>query len=142
MSQENKTGVQNPVGWFEIPVADIDRAAKFYGAALGFEVARQDFFGQQFGFFPMGDCTGPGISGALINTGGKVKPSHEGTTVYFRFPALDPVIASIEKAGGKIIIPRQSIGQFGFMAQFEDSEGNRIGLHEPPAMPCAEQPPQ
>lgn len=125
----------NPVGWFEIPVVDLDRAAKFYAAALGFEVAQQEHFGHKFGFFPMGDCNSPGISGALIHTGGKVKPSAEGTTVYFRFPALDPVVAQVEKAGGKICIPRTPIGMFGFMAQFIDSEGNRIGLHEPPAGP-------
>ena len=135
MAHENKPAGQNPVGWFEIPVTDIDRAAKFYAAALGFEVARQDMFGHKFGFFPMGDCTAPGISGALIDTGGQCKPSADGTTVYFRFQALDPVLATIEKAGGKVVIPRQSIGQFGFMAQFIDSEGNRIGLHEPPAGP-------
>lgn len=132
MSTNLPTAAVNPVGWFEIPVVDIDRAAKFYAAALGYETARQDLFGQKFGFFPMGDCSQPGTSGALISNP-NVKPSVSGTTVYFRFPALDPVIASVEKAGGKIMIPRMSIGEFGFMAQFEDSEGNRIGLHEPPA---------
>lgn len=132
MSAENNCKAANPVGWFEIPVADIDRAAKFYSAALGFEIAQQEHFGHKFGFFPMGDCTSPGISGALIHSP-PVKPSHEGTTVYFRFPALDPVVAQVENSGGKILIPRTQIGMFGFMAQFEDSEGNRIGLHEPPA---------
>ncbi|MCE9604264.1 MAG: VOC family protein [Planctomycetia bacterium] len=122
----------NPVGWFEIPVADMDRAVKFYTQALGFELRVQDMFGAKMAFFPMGDCTSPGISGTLFQAP-EIKPSLDGTTIYFHFPSLEPVIKTVEKAGGKIVVPRTSIGEFGFMAKFEDSEGNRIGLHEPPA---------
>ena len=38
------------------------------------------------------------------------------------------------RAGGKMLILRRSIGQYGFIAQFEDSEGNRVALHEMGAM--------
>jgi predicted enzyme related to lactoylglutathione lyase len=33
------------------------------------------------------------------------------------------------KGGGKIIIPKMAIGEYGFIGHFEDTEGNRIGLH-------------
>ena len=31
----------NPVGWFEIPVMDMDRSEKFYETMLGIKLARQ-----------------------------------------------------------------------------------------------------
>ena len=37
--------------------------------------------------------------------------------------------AAIEKAGGKIVMPKTSIGPNGFMAQFTDTEGNKEAFH-------------
>ena len=37
----------------------------------------------------------------------------------------------VEGAGGKILQPKESIGEFGFIAMILDTEGNRIGLHSP-----------
>ncbi len=34
--------------------------------------------------------------------------------------------------GGKTLMPRTSIGDHGFIAHFEDTEGNRVALHEAP----------
>jgi hypothetical protein len=32
-------------------------------------------------------------------------------------------------SGGAVIDPKTPIGRYGFVAQFRDSEGNRVGLH-------------
>lgn len=32
-------------------------------------------------------------------------------------------------AGGRTLVEKMSIGGFGFIAQFQDSEGNRVGSH-------------
>jgi predicted enzyme related to lactoylglutathione lyase len=42
---------------------------------------------------------------------------------------LDVVLSKVEQAGGKIILPKTGIGPHGFMAHFEDSEGNKVALH-------------
>ena len=42
-------------------------------------------------------------------------------------------LEKINAGGGKTLMPRMDIGQHGFIAHFEDSEGNRVGLHESPA---------
>jgi uncharacterized protein len=40
----------------------------------------------------------------------------------------------IEAAGGKIVVPKNEISpEYGFMAVFIDTEGNRIALHSAPA---------
>jgi hypothetical protein len=44
-------------------------------------------------------------------------------------PNLQLVLDRIETAGAQITMPKTSIGENGFMAFFEDSEGNLVGLH-------------
>ena len=118
----------NPVCWFEIPVSDMPRAMKFYEAVFGGPMAPPIPMGSHlFSFFPM-ERGGSGAPGTLVKGDGYT-PSHQGTMVYFS-REIDAALKKIEKAGGKTLIPRQSIGQYGFIAIFEDTEGNRVGLHE------------
>lgn len=116
----------NPVGWFELPAIDLDRAQKFYEAVFGFTMRRMDNAGYEMIGFPMDD--GKGASGALIKGWG-YKPSLEGPLVYFTAPEIDAVTERIIAAGGKIHVPKKDIGEYGFIVIFEDSEGNRAGLH-------------
>jgi predicted enzyme related to lactoylglutathione lyase len=41
---------------------------------------------------------------------------------------MDTVISRIQAAGGKILQPKFNMGQLGYIALFQDSEGNTIGL--------------
>ncbi|MDX1585914.1 MAG: VOC family protein [Balneolaceae bacterium] len=123
MSHEGR----NPVNWFELPAADITRAKKFYEHVLGIEIALQDFGGLQMGWFPSKDHA-QGASGSLVQNDNYI-PSHEGSMVYFSVDDIEKTLADIEKQGGKIINSKTSIGEFGFVGHFEDSEGNRVGLH-------------
>jgi hypothetical protein len=120
----------NPVNWFEIAVRDMSRAIKFYETAFGVQLEPMHFGQHDMAFFPH-ERGLPGAGGSLIHIP-SVEPSQGGTTVYLSVEAIDPALDEINKAGGKTIIPRTSIGEFGFMAHFEDSEGNRVALHEPP----------
>jgi predicted enzyme related to lactoylglutathione lyase len=42
---------------------------------------------------------------------------------------IEGTLAKIAGAGGSTIVPKMSIGEHGFFAQFQDSEGNRVALH-------------
>ncbi len=58
------------------------------------------------------------------------KPSMEGVVLYLNGdPDLDNVLNKVEGAGGKVVMPKVSIGDNGFMAFFIDTEGNKMGLH-------------
>jgi predicted enzyme related to lactoylglutathione lyase len=118
----------NPVVWFEIPVTDMPRATSFYETAFGIKLEPMEMGPMKLAFFPHERELG-GAGGALVFSP-PTRPSHDGTTVYFHVDSIDPVLESIEKAGGKTLVPRQSIGQYGFISHFEDSEGNRVSLHE------------
>lgn len=122
----------NPVIWFELAVKDIARAKRFYETVFGFAMADPIQMGEaKLSFFPM-EMDVIGAGGALIQSE-HVQPSLQGTTVYFSVEAIDPVLERIAKAGGKNCMQRTSIGEYGFMAHFQDTEGNRVALHEPPS---------
>jgi len=116
----------NALNWFEIPVADMDRALKFYGAILDVEMAAMDASpGFTMAMFPAEG----GVGGALIHGEGLI-PSADGTVVYLNGgDDLSVVADRVEGAGGKIIIPKTSIGENGFFAYFMDTEGNKVALH-------------
>lgn len=123
---------QNPVNWFEIPVTDMPRAIAFYTAILEHQLFEHEAGDIKMAFFPM-NLSKFGAGGALVCSEGYT-PSHEGTLVYFPVADIEATLEKIEAAGGKTLLPKISIGENGHIARFEDSEGNRVGLHTPPTM--------
>ena len=121
----------NPVNWFEIPVTDMTRAKKFYETILSVEIVESEMGPNKMGWFPM-EMGATGSAGTLI-LGDGYKPSHDGSLVYINVDSIDPTLELIAANGGKSLMPRMGIGQHGFIAHFEDTEGNRVALHEAPA---------
>lgn len=126
------SSVQNPVNWFEIPATDIERAKTFYTASLGFAFEAMEMGPAKMAMFPM-DTQGFGAGGSLTQAE-HYTPSHTGTLIYFPVPDINATLGKIGDAGGKTLAPKMSIGEHGQIAMFEDSEGNRVGLHTPPSM--------
>ena len=118
----------NPVFHFEIPVTDMDRAVAFYEAVFGYLLTRETVDGYEMAFFPRADGQ-PGASGALAK-GDVYRPSHDGPVIYFDVPDIDAVLARAAVRGSKVLYPKKDIGAAGFVAEIEDSEGNRIALSE------------
>ena len=118
----------NPVFYFEIPVTDMDRAVAFYQRVFGFEFDRQTVDGYEMAFFPRTDDR-PGASGALAK-GDVYEPSQTGCILYFDVTDIDEVLRLSEAEGAKLLYPKKDIGAAGFVAEIEDSEGNRIALNE------------
>ncbi len=118
----------NPVVWFEVPVADMARAKAFYEKTFDIEIKVMDFGELKMGWFPINEQA-PGASGSLVQQDSYV-PSYEGTLVYFASEDIQTELDRIEDAGGKILKEKTQISpEYGCMALFEDSEGNRIALH-------------
>jgi predicted enzyme related to lactoylglutathione lyase len=42
--------------------------------------------------------------------------------------SVDDALDKIQKAGGKVVLPKQKVGDFGYYARFSDTEGNIVGL--------------
>jgi uncharacterized protein len=118
----------NVINWFEIPAKNFNRACEFYGAILGGDVHQMDTpSGMKMGFLP---GSVPDAVGGAVVQGEGYEPSNKGSVVYLNGGNdLSVPLAKVEKAGGKILMPKTSIGENGFMAHFLDTEGNRIALH-------------
>jgi hypothetical protein len=120
----------NPtVYYFEIPVSDLERAITFYSAVFGCELERVDVDGNQMANFPSSEA-GSGASGALAK-GDSYIAGTQGVRVYFDTESIDETLANAVAAGAKVLYPKTSIGELGWVAEFEDSEGNCIALSQP-----------
>ena len=117
----------NPVGWFEIPATDLNRAKRFYEAVFEVELTLTTMGPAEMAWFPTVE-NAIGASGTLLKSEGYT-PSHDGTLIYFTAPDIEGTLARVNANGGKTLIPKTSIGEYGFIAHFEDSEGNRLALH-------------
>jgi predicted enzyme related to lactoylglutathione lyase len=119
--------MNNPVGWFEIYVQDMDRAKRFYETVFGVQLSRLDSPGMEMWAFPM-QPEGYGASGSLVRMAGF--PSG-GNSVLTYFSCADCAVeaARVVGAGGTIQKGKMSIGQYGHIALVFDTEGNMIGLH-------------
>ena len=115
------------INWFEIPAKNFERARTFYEEVLGVEMAIP-FPNMKYAMFPANMSIGE-IGGGLVEETGR-EPSQSGSLIYLNGgDDLSVPLSRVESAGGKIIVPKKSIGPNGFMAMFIDTEGNRIALH-------------
>jgi uncharacterized protein len=122
----------NPVGWFEIYVQDMPRAKAFYEAVFQGALEElktpnpSDFPDMEMWTFPM-SMEDSGAAGALVKMAGC--PSGGSTLVYFSCEDCSVEAARAASHGGKVFREKMSIGEHGFIAMVEDTEGNMIGLH-------------
>ena len=126
--------MDNAISWFEIPATDIDRAQKFYETVFQIEMQPMDFQQTKMRMFPIDDPM-KGIGGTLIDSGGFHKPSStDGPLIYLNGnPDVKIFLDRVEAAGGKIMVPKTEISpEYGYMAVFTDTEGNRIALYSVP----------
>ncbi len=118
---------QNPVGWFEIYVQDMDRAKTFYEKTFNTKLEKMVSPGVELWAFPMVHG-GAVAAGALVKMDGK-DSGVGGTIVYFPGADCGDMAAQAEQNGGRIQHDKMSIGDHGFIAHVVDTEGNLIGLH-------------
>ncbi|MDA4844949.1 VOC family protein [Hoeflea poritis] len=118
----------NAVGWFDIYVDDMDRAVAFYQTVMDCTLE------------PIGDPTGEsrmmsfpadmsayGAGGALTKSA-HASPGAGGTIVYFSAKDCAVEEARVTDAGGKVVRPKFSIGEYGWVSLCQDTEGNLFGI--------------
>jgi len=118
----------NAINWFEIPVKNFNRAKAFYETILGATMQPMEAMGMKSAFFPA-DLENGSIGGCIIEGPG-YELCNAGALVYLNGGEnLAVILSNVEPAGGKTMLPKTAIGPNGFMAHFEDTEGNKVGLH-------------
>lgn len=122
--------MEHALDWFEIPVADMDRAIRFYETASARKLRREASGGpgQELAVFQMKDEDA--VKGALLSAP-HARPSTQGAIVYLNAaPAIDAWLERAQQAGGKVLLGKTALPDgMGFFAHVLDTEGNRVGLH-------------
>jgi len=110
------------IAWFEIPAADLDRAAKFYKKVMQAQLAPMDTpNGKIMAFF-----NGESPVGCLTTAS---KASKDGIRIFLTTDDIEAALRRVESADGSVAMGKTSIGPFGHIGMFVDSEGNTIALH-------------
>lgn len=126
--------MKHAISWFEIPTKDIDRAQQFYETIFEMKMVPLDNPALKMRLFPLDDVM-TGVGGSIVQTEGFHVPSAtDGPLIYLDAnPDVNTVINRVEAAGGKVLVPKTQISEdYGYMAMFLDTEGNRIALHSVP----------
>jgi predicted enzyme related to lactoylglutathione lyase len=118
--------MNNVINWFEIPVADMDRAVAFYEPVMQVTLRRETMDCAEL-VFPHQD---PAPGGALAKFDG-IAPSAQGAIIYLHTDILPPRSTASPRRVGRVFGPLTLPNDIGTIALFTDSEGNRVGLHQP-----------
>jgi len=122
--------MKNKVVFFEIPASNFKQAKKFYEKVFDWKV---DLWGDEgaMAYTTAVDKDHNAIEPGGINGGFYIRKSKDDHPSFcVQTGSIDKTLKAIEKAGGKVITPKHSIGEWGFMADFADPEGNVVALWE------------
>ena len=131
--------MKNPIVHFEIPADDVETAKEFYEKIFGWKITK----------FPMpeGEAEYYGVRTTEVDektqlpktpgaiNGGLMKRKETGQPFmnYIHVDSIEHMLKTIEKHGGTICLSKTEIGKgMGWIAAFQDTEGNLMGLHEIP----------
>lgn len=122
--------MNNPVGWFDIYVTEIERAKSFYETVLNVELNQlsdpTDDSVDMWSF--PSNMEKYGATGALVKMEG-MSSGGNSTIVYFSCEDCAEEASRVEAAGGSVQKSKMSIGEYGFIVLAVDTEGNIFGLH-------------
>jgi uncharacterized protein len=129
----------NPVVHFEMPAENKERMAGFYTNVFGWQTQT---LGPEMGGYvlvtttPAGDNGLPEKPGAI--NGGFYEKSEEmpaqHPSLVIQVDNLDEAMQKVNQTGGRIIGQPQDIPGVGLFVYFADTEGNVVGMLQPPAM--------
>ena len=116
---------KNVAVWFDLPVADLDRAVEFYSGVLANKVSKMEMEGCEFAILDHQDGNG----GCLVLKPDEITPD-KGLMLYLNVEGrIQDAAAKVTELGGQTLEPIHPIGPYGFRTIILDSEGNRIVLH-------------
>jgi predicted enzyme related to lactoylglutathione lyase len=120
----------NHVAHFAIQADDLARAKRFYQAVFGWKF--EAWGPPDFYMIKTAKGEDPGPFGSLQKRDvplGETK-AMLGFECTVAVSSVDETAKAVEKAGGKILMKRMTIGTVGHLIKFVDSEGNRLGAME------------
>jgi predicted enzyme related to lactoylglutathione lyase len=122
--------MKNKVVMFEVPASNLKKAKEFYESVFDWKIEIWEDRGAMAQTTASDKDYNPielgGINGGLYKRTSKDEHASFGVET----ESIDKTLQAIEKAGGTVVTPKHEIGEWGFMADFADPEGNVIALWE------------
>ena len=112
----------NPVNHFEVIGTDGPKLQRFYRDVFAWTINADNSMG-----YGMVSPSEGGIGGGIGGGGGEGQEGR-GVTFYVEVANLEQTLDAVESAGGKTVMAPADVPGGPRLAQFEDPEGNRIGL--------------
>lgn len=129
---------KSPVVHFEMPAKDNDRVSEFYSKAFGWQMQQ---LGPEMGNYVLAGTTETDEN-QMVKTPGNINggffkyedaPGRNTPHVVIQVEDLKEYMDAVKKAGGQIEGEPMDIPGIGTYIAFIDSEGNRVGMLQPPA---------
>lgn len=112
---------------FEIPMDDAARAKKFYADTFGWQLT--DIPELQYVTVTTVDKANPMPGGMpAINGGMMQKGIVSAPSLAINVADIDAAVEKVKAGGGIIVKEKAAVGDMGFMAYFQDTEGNVMSL--------------
>jgi len=123
---------------FEVPAKDVKRAKAFYSQVFGWKTNDS--------MMPSGDTytslvttemderMRPKSPGAINGGMMQHREPYTGPVVTIQVDDITSALRSVNANGGKTVVDRTEMGQYGAFGYFKDTEGNLMGLFEAPKM--------
>ena len=137
----------NAMVHFEIPADDVERAKDFYNTTFGwtfnkFDMPQDSSTGGEpyYGVMttPVGDDMMPKNPGEINGLMKRIQPGQPMMS-YLNVDDIDAALEAVVTNGGQVCMPKTEIAPgMGWIACFNDTEGNMLGMHQMPKMPPSE----
>jgi predicted enzyme related to lactoylglutathione lyase len=116
---------------FEVHEDEPERAIEFYETVLEWKFSKWEGTGEYW-LIRTGPDSEPGINGGLMRRQVPLDEA-EGMNAFVctvSVNSIDALLVKVEVAGGSVSIPKFEIPGVGWVAYFNDTEGNRFGAIE------------
>jgi predicted enzyme related to lactoylglutathione lyase len=114
---------------FEVPFDDADRARGFYSDVFDWKI--QSMPEMQYNIVTTGPVSDEGMPSEPGYIGGGMMQRQapvSSPVITLQVDDIDATLVAVEKHGGTRLGDKMQIGEMGFAAYFNDSEGNLMGL--------------
>ena len=123
---------KNKVVLFEIPASNFNQAKAFYETVFDWKIELWRDEGAMALTTAVDKDFTPSEPGGINGGFYKRRSKDDHPSFGIETDSIDRTLATIAKAGGTVVTPKHSIGEWGFMADFADPEGNVMALWEKP----------
>ncbi|MDR4469010.1 MAG: hypothetical protein MRJ68_12070 [Nitrospira sp.] len=120
--------MKNKIVGFEIPASDFQKVSEFYGTVFDWKIKSCGDQSAMAYTTAVEKDENPTELGGINGGFYKRQSGDESPSLIVETESIDKTLKAIEAGGGKVITPKHSVDECGFMADFADPEGNVLSL--------------